>query len=204
MSTNTNTNTNNTTTVTTTHKIVSFRDRRGVCAWVLNFLWVVLFGWHLFVVWFAPGLLLCLTIIGIPCGVQLFKIAFFLLFPFGKSLVYDEMDDNRGGGCCCLTKKTFVLVLNVVWAVTVGWLYCLQALGVGVFLMVTIIGIPFGWQFCKVSYVCLFPFGKDFTAQEQRVVIEHTVAAIPTPTNVDTTPLLLDDAKEKHDGDAVE
>jgi uncharacterized membrane protein YccF (DUF307 family) len=198
-----------TNTTTTTRKSVTFKDRRGICSWVLNLLWLVLGGWQLFLAWFAAGILLCLTFIGIPCGLQVLKIAWFLLFPFGKSLVYEEFDaadgttDTSGGSCCCLSRKTCVLLLNIVWAVTVGWAYCLQALVTGVVLMLTIVGIPFGWQCFKLSYLCLFPFGKDFTAERESVVIEHTtvttVAAAPTDVDA-TTPLLLDNTEEDHGG----
>jgi uncharacterized membrane protein YccF (DUF307 family) len=54
---------------------------------LVNLLWLVLFGWELFVVHLVAGALLCLTIIGIPFGVQAFKLSVLALWPFGREIV---------------------------------------------------------------------------------------------------------------------
>lgn len=152
-------------------------DRRGLCAWILNFLWVAVAGWHLFTTWFVAGLILCCTCIGIPCGWQAIKISIFLLFPFGKSLMYTHEQVQGEGGRCCM--RSCNCLLNVLWAVTVGWIFALQALLSGILLMMTIIGIPFGWQCFKLCYLCLCPFGMDFTAEAEETVFVKTTTPIP-------------------------
>jgi uncharacterized membrane protein YccF (DUF307 family) len=151
-------------------KTISFRrDRRGPCDWILNFLWLLLGGWHLFLTWFTAGLILCMTCIGIPCGCQAIKISIFLLFPFGKTAV----NTNDGGPCCnCL--------LNIIWAVTVGWILAIQAFLTGIVLCITIVGIPFGVQCFKLTVLCFCPFGIDFTADEvETVVLVGTMSGAP-------------------------
>jgi len=146
---------------------VSFmRDRRGPCSWILNLLWLVIGGWHMFLTWFIVGLVLCLTIIGIPCGIQVLKISWFLLFPFGQSISYDV----EYNGCC-----TCNCCSNCIWIIAVGWFLALQAVGTGIVFCLTCIGIPFGWQCFKLAYVCLWPFGADISADEiQTVTVVNT------------------------------
>ena len=151
-------------------KQISFRhDRRGVLSWSLNIIWLLLGGWHLFLTWFTAGALLCLTCVGIPCGWQVIKISIFLLFPFGKQLTYTHDAIQDEGGRCCM--RSCNCVLNIFWVVTVGWLLAIQSFLTGCIFMVTIIGIPFGWQCFKLTYLCLFPFGADFTAEEVSTIL---------------------------------
>jgi uncharacterized membrane protein YccF (DUF307 family) len=159
---------------------ISFRhDRRGACSWILNILWLVLGGWQMFLTWFFTGLLICCCTcicipfgwIGIPFGWQVIKISMFLLFPFGKTMTYTHDQFQDGGRCCVRSCNCF---LNIVWAVIVGWILALQALITGILLMVTIVGIPFGWQCFKLTYLCFCPFGFDFTAEEVETIVITT------------------------------
>jgi uncharacterized membrane protein YccF (DUF307 family) len=59
----------------------------GLLEAVFNLLWLVLFGWELFIGHLLAGLVLCLTIIGIPFGLQAFKLSVLSLWPFGRSIV---------------------------------------------------------------------------------------------------------------------
>jgi len=145
------------------------RDSRGVCYWVLNIIWILLGGWHMFLAWFTAGLVLCVTCIFFPCGYQLIKISLFLLFPFGLSLVESHesiLDEDLR--CCSMVCSC---LLNVLWAVTIGWILALQQILTGILLCLTIIGIPFGWQCMKMSYLCFRPFGLDVTAEELQTVV---------------------------------
>ncbi len=116
---------------------------------LLNLLWIVFGGG--FVIWLEyllGGLLLCLTIVGIPFGVQCFKIAGLALMPFGKDIT--EQKGSGGIGC----------VLNVFWLVVAGvWIF-LSHLALGLSLAVTIIGIPFALQHLKLAFLALAPFGQ--------------------------------------------
>jgi uncharacterized membrane protein YccF (DUF307 family) len=150
---------------------VTFRhDRRGACAWILNIIWLALGGWHLALAWFGAGLVLCLTCIGLPCGLQVLKISWFLLFPFGKRMIYTSESIQTESVRCCT--DFWNCIFNIVWAVTVGWVLALQAILTGILFMLTIIGIPFGIGCFQLAFICFRPFGVDFTAEEEIVMVE--------------------------------
>lgn len=112
-----------------------------------NMLWLILVGWLLALGWFLVGVLFCITIIGIPYGMQFFKIAGFALWPFGKEVVYG------GGGVSFL--------LNLTWILLFGWELTIAAAVAGLALCITIIGIPFGLQAFKLAKLGLMPFGSQ-------------------------------------------
>lgn len=119
---------------------------------VLNVLWLVLAGFWLFVGYLAAGLLLLITIIGIPFGVAAFRIGFFALWPFGRRVVRRP---SAGLGSA---------LGNVLWLVLAGWWLALGHLVTGVALCVTIIGIPLGLANFKLLPVSLLPLGKDIVS----------------------------------------
>lgn len=110
-----------------------------------NILWLILGGLALAIGWAIIGLVLCVTIIGIPLGVQAFKMAELTLTPFGKSVVY-------GGGVGSL-------LVNLVWLVLAGMWMAIGYLIAGLLNCMTIIGIPFGIQSFKMAKLALWPFG---------------------------------------------
>ncbi len=114
-----------------------------------NLLWIVLGGGlFLFLEYLIGGLLLCLTIIGIPFGVQCIKIAMLALLPFGRRVE----DTNRASGC-------LAVVMNVVWILLGGiWIVATHVV-FGVLCALTIIGIPFAKQHLKLAALALTPFG---------------------------------------------
>ena len=95
--------------------------------------------------WVASGVLCCITIIGIPIGMQCFKFATLAFWPFGKDVVY-------GNG-------VFSFLINLIWIVFFGWEMALGNLIVGLLWCITIVGIPFGRQFFKLARLSLMPFG---------------------------------------------
>jgi uncharacterized membrane protein YccF (DUF307 family) len=119
----------------------------------LNLLWVIFGGG--FLIWLEyvlGGLILCLTIVGIPFGVQCFKIARFGLWPMGRNIV--DASSASGIGCA----------LNTVWLLAAGiWIF-LSHVGLALGLALTIIGIPFAIQHVKLAMLALAPFGR--TVQE--------------------------------------
>ncbi|HLL06406.1 MAG TPA: YccF domain-containing protein [Myxococcaceae bacterium] len=117
---------------------------------ILNILWVVLGGGFIIAIeYLIGGLLLCLTVIGIPFGLQCFKLAGLGLLPFGK-----DISDAPGGsavGC----------ILNVFWILVAGiWIF-LSHLALALPLAISIIGIPFAIQHVKLAMLALAPFGKQ-------------------------------------------
>ena len=114
-----------------------------------NILWFLLGGIFWAIVEFLMGIFLCITIIGIPIGLQLFKFARFVLWPFGKRVT-------------AVNPSGLKLVLNILWAVLLGWENALGFFFSGILLCITIIGIPFGLQFFKMAHFALLPLGNDF------------------------------------------
>jgi Predicted membrane protein len=111
-----------------------------------NIIWLVLGGILGAVAWFIAGLLLCVTIIGLPFGIQCFKIAGFVLWPFGR-----EVDIGNFGACG--------FILNILWILLLGWELAAYHLAIGLILCITVVGIPFGLQHFKLSMLGLVPFG---------------------------------------------
>jgi len=119
---------------------------------LLNLLWIVFGGG--FLIWLEymiGGLILCLTIVGIPFGVQCFKIAGIGLLPFGK----DIQEDRASAGAGCLG-----MAMNVLWFFVAGLWICLSHLALALASAVTIIGIPFAVQHVKLAVLAIAPFGK--------------------------------------------
>lgn len=112
-----------------------------------NLVWIIFGGFIAAVGYFIGGLLLCLTIIGIPFGVKAIELSGQILAPFGRQIVTLP----RGSGC-------FALLFNIVWLFVFGWEIALVHLVSGVVLTITIIGIPFANQHFKLIPVALFPF----------------------------------------------
>ncbi|MEG1524214.1 MAG: YccF domain-containing protein [Clostridia bacterium] len=110
-----------------------------------NFFWFILCGLWIGLGWTIAGVLWCITIIGIPWGVQCFKFAKLAFFPFGKEIQF-------GGGVTSL-------LLNVLWLTVSGVGLATLALVIGAVFCVTIIGIPFGKQCFKFAKLALMPFG---------------------------------------------
>lgn len=117
-----------------------------------NILWLVFGGLIWGLTSFLTGVLLCITIIFIPVGLQFFKIGKFCLWPMGKKVV-----DSKPNGF-----KSFI---NILWAIFFGWEYFLGYGLTGVLLCITIIGIPFGKQYFKLAFFVLTPLGHDFAAE---------------------------------------
>ena len=114
-----------------------------------NIIWFLLGGLFEAIATFIAGIICCITIIGIPVGLQLFKLAGFVLWPFGKKV----KEQNVTG---------FKMVLNILWAIFGGVWYALSYCIVGVIFCITIIGIPFGKQFFKMARFVLTPLGYGF------------------------------------------
>ena len=111
-----------------------------------NTIWFILVGLLSGLYWFAAGLLLCLTIIGIPFGVQCFKIAQLTIWPFGT-----DINSNFGEHP----------LANILWLIIFGWELAVGYAIAGLILCITIVGIPFGKQCFKLAQLSLFPFGSN-------------------------------------------
>ena len=117
-----------------------------------NILWLVLGGLVVSLYYFLVGVLFCITIIGIPFGLQLIKIAGLALWPFG----HDIQPDTNDGGC-------LAIIMNVIWILVGGIEIALFHVTIGAILCLTIVGIPFGLQHFKMALLALVPFGKQIS-----------------------------------------
>lgn len=115
-----------------------------------NILWIVFGGLFAAIGYWIGGLILCLTIIGIPFGLKSISFGFTVLAPFGKRVV----GVPRGEGC-------LALVFNILWLVLFGWEIALIHLTFAILLGITIIGLPFAAQHLKLAQVALFPYSYD-------------------------------------------
>jgi uncharacterized membrane protein YccF (DUF307 family) len=117
---------------------------------LLNLLWIIFGGG--FVLWLEyvlVGVLLCLTVVGIPFGLQCFKIAGLAILPFGK-----DIDDVAGGG------SGASVLFNILWFVVAGvWIF-MTHVALAIALAITIIGIPFAVQHVKLALLAAWPFGR--------------------------------------------
>jgi uncharacterized membrane protein YccF (DUF307 family) len=114
-----------------------------------NLIWLLFGGLFSALFYLLGGLILCATIIGIPFGIQCFKLAGFVLWPFEKTVVNTS---NRGG---CL-----MLFLNIIWILCGGLWLAIGHICFGILLFITVIGIPFAKQHFKLIEISLMPFGK--------------------------------------------
>lgn len=114
-----------------------------------NILWIVLGGGLvIFIEYVLGGVALCVTIIGIPFGVECFKIAMLGLLPFGKEVTTTP----KGMGC-------LAVLLNIVWIIVFGLAIAVTHVVLAALLAITIIGIPFAIQHLKLARLAFTPFG---------------------------------------------
>lgn len=111
-----------------------------------NVLWIIFGGAWSALVWAAWGLIWCITIVGIPLGLQCFKFAKLSLCPFGKDIV----SDNGGA---------LSFIANIIWCLTTGLPMAINNVVLGLSLCATIVGIPFGLQYFKLARLAFSPFG---------------------------------------------
>lgn len=111
-----------------------------------NLIWFLLGGFIPAILWFIFGALWSITIIGIPVGIQCFKMAGLQLFPFGKDVSYESMG-------------AVSFLVNLLWIFIGGIELAAVNVVIGLLLCMTVIGIPFGLQNFKMAKLSLMPFG---------------------------------------------
>jgi len=115
-----------------------------------NIIWIVFGGLIIFIMYVISSILLCLTIIGIPFGIQTLKLSMLALVPFGKDVV------NKPNEPGCLST-----IMNIIWILVGGLWISLTHFVFGLLLAITIIGIPFALQHFKLGMLALTPFGRE-------------------------------------------
>jgi len=138
-----------TTTVVTSQQGVGTSGGRAALGIVGNIIWLLLAGIWLMFGYLLAGIFACLTVIGIPFGIQSFKLAGYSLWPFNRVVVQDM---QRDAGLSTLG--------NVLWFLVGGWWLALAHVIFALFLVITIIGAPLALASLKMAGLALAPFGK--------------------------------------------
>lgn len=115
-----------------------------------NIIWLICGGLLAALGYVFGGFILCVTVVGIPWGLQCFKLAGLVLWPFGKKVVPTQ----HAGGCLSI-------LFNVIWLVFGGFYTALIHLVFACLLFITIIGIPFARQHLKLMELSLMPFSRQ-------------------------------------------
>lgn len=123
---------------------------------ILNLLWFFLGGWLSGLLWLLGGLLLAITIVGLPYAGAAWRIAGFAFWPFGKEIVSREVITGRGD----VGTGPLGFLLNLVWFVLGGWYIALSHLLIAVAEAISIIGIPFAIKDLQLAYIALAPIGR--------------------------------------------
>lgn len=115
-----------------------------------NIIWLVFGGFMTGLGYIVGGISTCLTIIGIPFGIEAIKLGIATFTPFGREVVRNSSADTP-----------LALILNIIWLFLFGWAIALSHLLWGVLLAITIVGLPFAKQHFKLMRLALLPFGQD-------------------------------------------
>jgi uncharacterized membrane protein YccF (DUF307 family) len=124
---------------------------------LLNLLWFIFGGFWMGLAWLLAGLVMIVTIIGIPWAGAAFTIAGFSFWPFGRTAVDRRAITGRGD----IGTGPLGLIGNILWFLFAGWWLALGHLAIAVAQAVTIIGIPFAWQHLKLAILAIAPIGKE-------------------------------------------
>ena len=131
---------------------------------LLNVLWILTGGLWMAAAWVVAGIVLAITIIGLPWARAAFAIAAYTLLPFGYRVVPRyELTGREDIGTGPLGELG-----NVLWLVIAGWWLALGHLLEAIVLAVTIIGIPFAWAHLKLAGLALWPIGREIVPVEDR------------------------------------
>jgi uncharacterized membrane protein YccF (DUF307 family) len=115
-----------------------------------NLIWLIFGGFFIFLEYLLGSVLLFISIIGIPFGIQTLKLAMLALMPFGKEVITTK----KAGGC-------LHIILNIFWILICGIPIILTHLAFAFLLGITVIGIPFAMQHLKLAGLALAPFGRE-------------------------------------------
>lgn len=120
-----------------------------------NVLWFIFCGWWLGIAWLFWGCIWCITIIGIPVGLQCFKLCSMGFFPFGKNVSWENVG----------VSSPIKVIANVFWLIFGGLELAFGYLIAGVLCCITIVAIPFGLQCFKLMLLSCVPFGATITQE---------------------------------------
>lgn len=114
-----------------------------------NILWFILAGWWLALAYVIAGVIACVLIITIPFGIASFRLANFVVWPFGRTTVW-----RRDAGL-------WSIIGNILWIILLGWELAIGHLIAGALLCLTVVGIPFGIACWKMVPLAFLPLGQQ-------------------------------------------
>ncbi|HLT85355.1 MAG TPA: YccF domain-containing protein [Phototrophicaceae bacterium] len=121
-----------------------------------NILWFVLAGWWLALLYLLAGIVACVLVVTIPFGIASFRLASFVVWPFGRRAVFRQ---DAG---------VLAMVGNVVWILLLGWELALAHVVAGLLLCVTVVGVPLGLACWKMVPLALVPLGQQIVRVADR------------------------------------
>ncbi|MDB5393813.1 MAG: putative rane protein [Rhodospirillales bacterium] len=124
---------------------------------ILNLLWFILGGVWMGLAWVLAGVVMVITVVGIPWARAAFSIASFSFWPFGRMAVDRRLLTGRDD----IGTGALGVVGNIVWFLLAGWWLALGHLATALALAVTIIGIPFAFQHIKLALLAVAPIGQE-------------------------------------------
>ena len=122
---------------------------------ILNLIWLILCGWWMAIFYVLAGIVCAILIITIPFAIASFRIASYVIWPFGRSVVV-----RRSAGIGSV-------IGNIIWIVLLGWELALGHLAAGIALCITIIGIPLGLANFKLIPISLVPLGVQIVPSDE-------------------------------------
>jgi uncharacterized membrane protein YccF (DUF307 family) len=141
---------------------------------LLNILWNVPgLGFVAAFFWLVSGVIMAITIIGLPWAMACFRLANYTLAPFGRELISRYEVTGRE----TLSTGPFGLLANIIWFVLAGWWLAVMHLAAAIACAITIIGIPFAWAHLKLAAAALAPVGKTIVPTGVAVEIDRERAA---------------------------
>jgi uncharacterized membrane protein YccF (DUF307 family) len=123
---------------------------------LLNILWIVFGGLWMALGWVFAGILMAITIVGLPWTRAAFNIASYTLLPFGQKAV----SRAQHSGSEDVGTGPLGFIGNIIWFILAGWWLALCHLITAILLAITIVGIPFAWAHLKLAGIALWPIGK--------------------------------------------
>jgi uncharacterized membrane protein YccF (DUF307 family) len=145
-----------------------------------NILWFILCGFWMAILYGIAGLLGVILIVTIPLGIQAFKLAGYVIWPFGRYVV------SQPGA-----SPVWTVVGNVIWVILIGWWLALAHVVAALLFFITIIGIPFGVANMKLARLALLPFGFEVSSvppAEPVIYVPQLGTSTVVPVTTATTP----------------
>lgn len=130
---------------------------------LLNILWILTGGLWMAAGWLIAAVVMAITVVGLPWARSAWNIALYTLLPFGHTVLpRDQVTGEEDLGTSPLG-----VIGNLIWLLLAGWWLALGHVITGLGLVITIIGIPFGWAHFKLALLSLWPIGRTVVATEE-------------------------------------